>query len=94
MKKYREIWINPQKGTDCEWTNLYPDESWNTPSKPLQCFIEKSALDDLKAENERLRDALENMNCDYRLISTSGGTVASHIDSCRRCNALSPQEKE
>lgn len=34
-KKPREFWILPQKGSDCEWTNLYPDESWKSETKPL-----------------------------------------------------------
>lgn len=34
-KKPREFWILPQKGNDCEWTNLYPDDSWKSGTKPL-----------------------------------------------------------
>lgn len=35
MSKPKEFWIFPQKGNDCEWTNLYPDESWKSGTKPL-----------------------------------------------------------
>ena len=34
-EKPREFWILPQKGNDCDWTNLYPDESWKSGTKPL-----------------------------------------------------------
>ena len=94
MKKYREFWIGfPDAENPEVLTKELHDFSHTDPRGAFQ-VIEKSALTDLQAENARLREALENMNCDYRLISTSGGTVASHIDSCRKCNALSPQEKE
>lgn len=58
-KKPREFWMLPQKGADCEWTNLYPDASWNGPTKPLIHAIEYSAYAKQQAVIADLLAALE-----------------------------------
>lgn len=55
--KPREFWILPQKGAHCEWTNLYPDESWKSESKPLICVIEKT--EEVKRAVENYPDAIK-----------------------------------
>ena len=50
MDKPKEFWIFPQKGNDCEWTNLYPDASWRSETKPLVHVIEYSAYEQLQSK--------------------------------------------
>lgn len=45
----REYWIRPINGVDCEWTNLYPDDTWGHKYH----VIEKSALDTEKARADK-----------------------------------------
>ena len=59
MDKPKEFWIFPQKGNDCEWTNLYPDASWRSETKPLIHVIEYSAHEQLQKRFEEAVEVLE-----------------------------------
>jgi len=64
--KPREFWILPQKGSDCQWTNLYPDASWISGTKPLIHVIEhkayQSAIERVKELESKLMDATTTIN--------------------------------
>lgn len=71
-KKPREFWILPQKGSDCEWTNLYPDESWKSETKPLIHVREVTPCANCERLEAEFRSA-KNAGCDATCLNYRDG---------------------
>lgn len=68
MDKPKEFWIFPQKGNDCEWTNLYPDASWKSGTKPLVHVIEYSAYEQLQSKFDEAVEVLREISPDCNFL--------------------------
>ena len=69
MDKPKEFWIFPQKGNDCEWTNLYPDASWKSETKPLVHVIEYSAYEQLQKKFEEAVEVIKIIDLNFNKIT-------------------------
>jgi len=46
--KPKEFWIRPIKGCDCEWTNLYPDDTWGHKYHVIETSVADRMADSLE----------------------------------------------